>query len=125
VRRYWPLEIHEVSEERVSRGAQDEAVKDAEAERLLSRVPKHYELVALTRTGDAWSSRRLARHIERTAVQSGPGIAFVIGGALGLGDPLLREANRRMRLSTFTLPHDVARLVLRGAALPRRHDRAR
>lgn len=111
-RRYWTLDVVEVKEERARRGVTDAAVLDAEAERILQRVPKGLELIALTRTGDAWSSRRLARHIERTAVAAGPGIAFAIGGALGLGDGLLRAASRRMRLSTFTLPHDMARLML-------------
>src|SRR5690606_4239014 len=110
--RYWPLDVIEVKEERAGRGTTERAVREAEAERLLRRVPRGAEVIALTRTGDAWSSERLSRHIERTAVQSRPGIAFIIGGALGLDDSVLREAHRRMRLSTFTLPHDIARLVL-------------
>ncbi|MEX0907370.1 MAG: 23S rRNA (pseudouridine(1915)-N(3))-methyltransferase RlmH, partial [Gemmatimonadota bacterium] len=81
-------------------------------QRILQRVPRGLELIALTRTGDAWSSKRLARHIERTGVQSEAGMAFVIGGALGLGDALLREAALRLRLSTYTMPHDMARLML-------------
>lgn len=109
--RYWPLDVIEVKEER-GRGLSEERVREAEAERLRARVPQGAELVVLTRTGDAYSSERLARHLERTAVQSKPGPAFVIGGAHGLSDALLREADRRMRLSTFTLPHDLARLVL-------------
>ena len=111
-RRYWPLEVIEVKEERARRGVDDDAVREAEAVRLLKRVPKGAELVALTRRGDAWSSERLSRHIQRSAVDASPGIAFLIGGALGLGDTVLREADRRMRLSTFTLPHDIARLLL-------------
>jgi 23S rRNA (pseudouridine1915-N3)-methyltransferase len=111
-RRYWSVEVIEVREERARRGLDDEAVRAAEGERLLRRVPKGTELIALTRTGDAWSSERLSRHIQRTAVEATPGIAFMIGGAFGLADTVLREAHCRMRLSTFTLPHDLARLVL-------------
>ena len=111
-RRYWPLEVIEVKEERARSGATDEQIKNAEAERLLKRVPKGLELMALTRTGDAWTSQRLARHIEHTAVEASAGIAFMIGGSLGLADVVLRDAQRRMRLSTYTLPHDLARLIL-------------
>jgi 23S rRNA (pseudouridine1915-N3)-methyltransferase len=110
--RYWPVDVIEVREERSRAGMTESAVRDAEGERLLKRVPRGHEMIALTRTGDAFSSRRLARHIERAAVESAPGIVFLIGGAFGLGDEVLRESNRRMRLSTFTLPHDLARLVL-------------
>lgn len=112
-KRYWPLDVLQVKEERARRGMDDaDAVRDAEGERVLRRVPKGFELIALTRTGDAWTSERLARHVQRTAVQSMPGIAFVIGGAYGLSDTILRDAGRRMRLSTFTMPHDMARLML-------------
>jgi 23S rRNA (pseudouridine1915-N3)-methyltransferase len=111
-RRYWPVELIEVKEERARRGMDEDAVRDAEGERLLKRVPKGAELVALTRRGDAWSSERLSRHIQRSAVDASAGIAFLIGGALGLSDSILKEADRRMRLSTFTLPHDIAKLML-------------
>lgn len=111
-RRYWSLDLIEVKEERARRGVTEAQIRDGEAERLLARVPKGLDVVALTRTGDAWSSQRLARHIQRAAVQARPGMAFLIGGALGLSDTILREADRRMRLSTFTMPHDLARLIL-------------
>lgn len=111
-RRYWTLEVAEVKEERAGRGLSETELREAEAERLLRRVPRDFEMFALTRTGDAWSSERLARYLQKTALHAGAGIAFIIGGAVGLGDPVLRQAQRRMRLSTFTLPHDIARLTL-------------
>lgn len=110
--RYWPVEVIEVKEERAGRGSTEDAVRRAEGERLLKRVPRDFEVIALTRRGDAWSSQRLARHLERQAVVAAPGVAFLIGGAYGLSDEVLRDASRRMRLSTFTMPHDLARLVL-------------
>lgn len=110
--RYWPVEVIEVKEERAGRSSDEDAVRSAEAERLLRRAPKDAELVALTRTGDAWTSERLSRYIQERAVEASTGIAFVIGGAFGLGDAVLKEAHRRMRLSTFTFPHDIARLLL-------------
>jgi 23S rRNA (pseudouridine1915-N3)-methyltransferase len=109
--RYWPLAVTEVKEER-GRDLSADRVRDAEAERLLKRVPPGAELVALTRTGDAFSSDGLSRHLQRMAMQAKPGVAFVIGGAQGLADSVVRRADRRMRLSTFTMPHDLARLVL-------------
>jgi 23S rRNA (pseudouridine1915-N3)-methyltransferase len=109
--RYWNLEVVEVREERARKTATPEAVRDAESARLLARVPDGVEILALTRTGDAWSSQRFAKHLESVALK-GEGAAFLLGGALGLGDDVLRIADRRMRLSTMTLPHDMARLVL-------------
>jgi 23S rRNA (pseudouridine1915-N3)-methyltransferase len=50
--------------------------------------------------------------LQRHATHGSAGAAFLIGGALGLADEVLRAADRRMRLSTFTFPHDIARLML-------------
>lgn len=108
--RYWPLEIVEVKQER-GRG-NDDAVREAESRRALERVPVGFEIVALTRTGNAISSSRLAKMLETMATRAQPGAAFLIGGALGLSDDALRAADRRLRLSTMTMPHDLARLVL-------------
>jgi 23S rRNA (pseudouridine1915-N3)-methyltransferase len=111
--RYWPLSVIEVRSERATKGRTEAAVREAEGKRLLERVPPESRVIALTREGgDAWASLRLARHLEEMASGGVPGMAFLIGGALGLAESVLRLADRRMRLSTFTLPHDLARLVL-------------
>jgi 23S rRNA (pseudouridine1915-N3)-methyltransferase len=39
-------------------------------------------------------------------------VAFVIGGAHGLGDSVKLRASKKLRLAPFTLPHELARLVL-------------
>lgn len=111
-RRYWTLDVVEVREERAGKGKSDEQVRALESARLLERVPEGAEVIALTRNGDAWSSTRLARYLESLAVEARPGAAFLIGGALGLDDAILSRAQRRLSLSPFTLPHELARLVL-------------
>jgi 23S rRNA (pseudouridine1915-N3)-methyltransferase len=110
--RYWSLDVVEVKAQKAHKGTDDAEVRAAESERLRAQVSAGLEVIALTRTGDSWSSERLARFLGELAVRGRPGAAFLIGGALGLSDELLRTADRRMRLSTLTLPHDVARLLL-------------
>jgi len=111
--RYWTLEVVEVRAEKAGKGTSEKEVQDAEGERLLAKVPTGSQIVALTRQGgDAWSSERLARLLEERALHAGPDLTFLIGGAFGLSADVLRIAERRMRLSAFTLTHDIARLVL-------------
>jgi 23S rRNA (pseudouridine1915-N3)-methyltransferase len=110
--RYWTLDAIEVKEEKARKGMPEVEVRDAEAERIMKRVPKHAELVALTRSGEAWSSTRLASELERRAILGAAEVAFVIGGAFGLGEEVMKAARQRMQLSSFTMPHDLARLVL-------------
>ncbi|HEX9109060.1 MAG TPA: 23S rRNA (pseudouridine(1915)-N(3))-methyltransferase RlmH, partial [Longimicrobiales bacterium] len=110
--RYWPLEVVEVREEKARKGLPVEQVKSAESARLLERVPGGVEVVALTRTGESWSSTRLARYLEALALHGRAGAAFVIGGAFGLSDELVERAQQRLSLSAMTMPHELARLML-------------
>lgn len=109
--RYWKLESIEVKA-----GATGDAsaarVRSAEADRILERLPEDAEVVALTRTGESWNSRALAQHLDGHRLYGRPGTAFVVGGAHGLALTVLERADTRLSLSPFTMPHDIARLVL-------------
>jgi 23S rRNA (pseudouridine1915-N3)-methyltransferase len=110
--RYWNFESIEVKEERARKGLDEEQIRQAESNRLLERVPTGFELLALTRDGQSWKSAVLARYFEELAMSGKSGVAFLIGGALGLSSDLIRKANRQISLSTMTLTHEMARLVL-------------
>lgn len=109
--RYWKLEVVEVEAGASGGSADAGAVREAEAERILARVPDSARLVALTREGKGMSSRALADDLADAALYA-QDVAFVIGGAWGLGPSVLQRAERRLSLSALTLPHEVARLVL-------------
>jgi 23S rRNA (pseudouridine1915-N3)-methyltransferase len=109
--RYFAYDAFEVRETPF-RGQPIAQLLDDEGDRLLARVPKQNELVALHRPGRAWSSEDLARYLEGAGVRSVPGVTFVIGGAYGLASALLDRAQQHFSLSAMTLPHDLARLVL-------------
>jgi len=112
-RRYWRLETEEVPAGLGrSRKADAGSVKAAEEERLLERIPENARVLALTREGKGMGSRALARTLEEMTVRSVPQAIFVIGGAFGLGDGVLRRADLRISFSPMTLPHELARLVL-------------
>lgn len=107
---YFTFESSEVKES----GRRDRHVQmvDDEGERLLARVPRQHELVALHRPGRAWSSDRLASYLSDASLRSLPGITFVIGGAYGLARAVIDRADQLISLSAMTLPHELARLVL-------------
>ncbi len=110
--RYWPLEVIEVREEKAGKNRDADQVRAAESARLWARVPTGAESVALTRTGEALASAELARWLGGRAVEAHAGVAFLIGGALGLADDVVQRCHRRLQLSAMTLPHELARLVL-------------
>ena len=108
--RYWPLDVVEVKEE-PGRGLSADLVRDREAERLAERIPGDAVVVACDPGGVVMDSEAFARWLQeqRDGARS---VAFVIGGAHGLGPAVRGRANRRLSLAPWTLPHEVARLVL-------------
>ena len=111
-RRYWRLEVVEVGAGGPGRSAPPEAVRAAEAERIIAKIPNGFDVVALTRMGSVMDSRELTAYLEGLGIRSSPGAAFVVGGAFGLGDAVLDRAARSVSLSGMTLPHEMARLLL-------------
>jgi len=69
-------------------------------------------VVALDPRGKALTSEAFAAWLGERMNRGDKGIAFVIGGADGLPEAVVGRATLRMSLSTLTLPHRLARLVL-------------
>jgi 23S rRNA (pseudouridine1915-N3)-methyltransferase len=108
--RYWPLEVIEVREESArSRTAAE--VKAKEGERLLEAVGGAL-VVACDERGTMLRSEEFAEWLREEREKAVRDVAFVIGGAYGRSEELLARAERRMALARWTLPHELARLVL-------------
>ncbi len=112
IRRYFRFEAIEIRPRPLRRGAVPAAIVEAESAALLERVPDGFDVVAVDRRGEALSSEDLAGYLEELAVRGRPGVAFLIGGPLGLSDAARHRAQRVLSLSSFTLPHELARLLL-------------
>ena len=108
--RYWPLDVHEVREES-ARSAAAEIVRDREGERLRAKVADARSLVACDVGGDRMTSEQFARWLQDER-EGARGVAFMIGGAYGLSDTVKSSATKRLSLAPWTLPHELARLVL-------------
>ena len=108
--RYWPLDVYEVREE-AGRGTSAALVREREGERLLAKVPAGADIVACDVEGVAMSSAAFARWLQRTR-ESARSVALLIGGAFGLSDEVRSRAQSRLSLAPWTLPHELARLVL-------------
>ena len=79
--------------------------------RLLEAIPEGSRLVALSRTGDQWTSEQLADWTARWELDARD-VTFAIGGADGLSRATLRGAERVWSFSLLTLPHELARVLL-------------
>lgn len=108
--RYWPLEVAEVREAS-GRGVNPADVCMREGERLLARIPAAARVVVCDERGDRLTSALFAAFVA-DARECAQDLAFVIGGAFGLSDVVRVRADRAMQLAPWTLPHELARLVL-------------
>ena len=108
--RYWPLEFKEVREES-GRSLSSAEVRAREGERLAAALPGAAHVVACELGGAAMTSEEFAQWLQRRR-EDARDLAFVIGGAHGLGEATQRRASSRLALAPWTLPHEIARLVL-------------
>lgn len=108
--RYWTLAVHEVREES-ARASSADVVRRKEGDRLLERVPSSAQLVVCDERGVSLTSEQFASWLgeRRDRAQD---VAFAIGGAYGLDAPLRSRASLVLALAHWTLPHELARLVL-------------
>ncbi|HZH39377.1 MAG TPA: 23S rRNA (pseudouridine(1915)-N(3))-methyltransferase RlmH [Gemmatimonadales bacterium] len=97
--------------ERLSHYAKIEEAEVKDEARLLGVIPAGTRLVALSRTGESWSSRDLATQTERWE-RDARDVVFAIGGATALPDDVMKRADDVWSLSALTLPHELARVVV-------------
>jgi len=104
----FPLVIREIEEKRKLSPTE---MKAREAELLLDAVPKGAVLVALDGRGTQLSSADFAKRLDAWR-QSAADLAFVIGGAEGLHESVLKKAALVLSLGAMTWPHLLARGML-------------
>ena len=105
-----PLSIVEVKPE--PRGSKSrEQLLAAEKVRLLMALQGYQRMVILDERGADLPTLQLADRLARW-MRSGGATAFVIGGADGIDEALKQQADEAIRLSSLTLPHALARLIL-------------
>lgn len=119
-----PLAVIEVKPE--ARGSKNrEQLLAAEKTRLLAALQAYGRMVILDERGDDLSTQQLADRLEGW-MHAGGATAFVIGGADGIDETLKQQAKETIRLSSLTLPHALARLILceqlyRAMSIVRKH----
>ena len=83
----------------------------AEKVRLQAALQGFRRIVVLDERGADLSTLELAQRLDGW-MREGGDTAFVIGGADGIDEELKQRAASMIRLSSLTLPHAMARLVL-------------
>ncbi|MDQ3769970.1 MAG: 23S rRNA (pseudouridine(1915)-N(3))-methyltransferase RlmH [Actinomycetota bacterium] len=93
----------------LTRQARVEVVEVADEEALARRLPRDAFVSLLHAGGETMDSEAFARWLEARR-QGGRDVCFVIGGAYGI--TLEGGVDHCLSLGPFTLPHQLARVVL-------------
>ncbi|MBN9423890.1 MAG: 23S rRNA (pseudouridine(1915)-N(3))-methyltransferase RlmH [Candidatus Accumulibacter sp. 66-26] len=105
-----PLAVTEIKPE--PRGSKTrEQLLAAEKTRLDAALQGYSRIVVLDERGADLTTLKLAGRLEAW-MREGGDTAFVIGGADGIDEALKQRADDCIRLSSLTLPHAMARLIL-------------
>ncbi|WP_121354541.1 23S rRNA (pseudouridine(1915)-N(3))-methyltransferase RlmH [Flavisolibacter nicotianae] len=87
-------------------------LKKREGEMILGFLKDDDYLIALDERGKELTSEGLAQFIQQRANESSRHLVFLIGGAFGLDESVLKAAKLKWSLSPLTFPHQLVRLIL-------------
>lgn len=95
-----------------SNNLSSELLKHKEAELILGNLETDSILIALDEKGKQIDSVEFSKILNNFQLNYSSKITFIIGGADGLDEKIIKKANLVLGLGKMTLPHLMARVVL-------------
>ena len=109
---YYPVEWNIIAMPKNAAALSENDLKKKEGEIVLHVLQKDDYLVLLDERGKQFNSEGLAGFIQSRANESVKNIIFLIGGAYGVSDEVMKRANFKWSLSQLVFPHQLVRLIL-------------
>jgi 23S rRNA (pseudouridine1915-N3)-methyltransferase len=110
--RYFPVEWNIISPPKNSGALPEAELKKKEGDLLLQLLRPDDFLIALDENGKQLSSLALSTFLQQRATESTRHLIFLIGGAYGLDERILKRSGFTWSLSVLTFPHQLVRLIL-------------
>ena len=85
---------------------------DAEAERLMAKIPQGAHAIRLDEFGRDYRSTEFSSYLARLRDQGVPDLCFLIGGAEGYGEAVRAAVPEMMAFGKQTWPHRLVRAML-------------
>ena len=86
--------------------------KKMEGSAILSQLNPDDVLIVLDERGKSFTSEQLAQFLQNKANESSKNLVFLIGGAFGCSEEVLKRADLKLSLSSFVFPHQLVRLII-------------
>ena len=112
IRHYTNLDYLVIRPEKLVKSRNESSIVMVEGDRISEKLESGDWKVALESKARQVTSEQFAVYIQSKLNMSFRSMTFLIGGPLGLSDRILNSVNDSLSLSTLTLTHELARLVL-------------
>jgi 23S rRNA (pseudouridine1915-N3)-methyltransferase len=112
ISKYFPVEWTIIPSPKNAGVLSEMDLKKKEGETILQWLKQDDYVVALDERGKSFTSESLANFIQQRGTESTKNVVFLIGGAFGLDEQVLKRANYKWSLSSLTFPHQLVRLIL-------------
>ncbi len=112
ISRYFPVEWTIIPAPKNAGLLTEPELRKKEAELIFQNLKAEDYLVALDEHGKELNSKELAQFLQLRSNESNKNLVFLIGGAFGLHEDVLKKAKFKWSLSQLTFPHQLVRLIL-------------
>lgn len=112
ISKYYPVEWNIIPVPKNAGMLSEMDLKKKEGETILEWLGKDDYLVVLDERGKQFDSAQLANFIQQRGNESRRSLVFLIGGAYGIDQAVLKRADYKWSLSNLTFPHQLVRLIL-------------
>lgn len=112
LKKYVDLKIIEIKEEKITKSKNKKAILDLEGERLSKYLEKGALYIALDVDGAEFTSEQLAQFFEKSLNRGCSHLIFILGGALGISEKILKVCPVKISLSRMTFTHELSRIII-------------
>lgn len=87
-----------------------QSIKHQEAEKFFAILPQNSHVILLDENGKSFNSVDFSEQLSKKMLAGTKNLVFIIGGAYGFDERMVRKANETLSLSKMTFNHQIVRL---------------
>ncbi|MBP6624002.1 MAG: 23S rRNA (pseudouridine(1915)-N(3))-methyltransferase RlmH [Chitinophagaceae bacterium] len=111
INRYLSFQVVTIDNAKIPKQLPKNQILLKEVELVLAKLNERDMLICLDEHGKSFTSVKFAEKMNQLLSQSSGRIIFLIGGSFGIHETLKSKAQMLLRLSDFTFPHQLVRLL--------------
>jgi 23S rRNA (pseudouridine1915-N3)-methyltransferase len=106
------LKIIEIKEEKITKAKDEKLILDSEGERITRYLEKDALCIVLDVKGKEFSSEKFADFLKESLNRGYNYFIFILGGALGVSEKILKVCPVKLSLSQMTFTHELSRIII-------------